>query len=116
MLAASGSRAWIESSAPARVVVNKVVVDLVGVGILHSPSSTFATTTAAAPENCSGTREALRVAPLTFPLPLRLPRLVGGGRHLLHDIQRHLCIDVGVRVDRVRSPSRQEGLLDPISS
>ncbi len=39
-----------------------------------------------------------------------------GGGHLFQNIQCHLSIDVSIRVDWIRSPACQEGLLHPLSS
>jgi hypothetical protein len=36
--------------------------------------------------------------------------------HLLQNFQCHLSIDVSIRVDWIRSPACQEGLLHPLSS
>ncbi len=125
VLAASGGRAGIVFTATTHVVVREVSVDLVPVSIRNSLSSTVSAASSAASGSAllttapvagtgSGAGEALRVTPLTFPLPLRLTWLVRTRRHLLHDVQRHLCIDVGIRVYRVGGPAGQEGLLHPV--
>jgi hypothetical protein len=128
-LAAACGRAHIGAVAASGVVVRKMSADLCRVGILYSPSSGVAATAApaaAAPgttlvpllatapipgSGCgAGAGDTLGFTPLSFPLPIRLPtvpRLAGIGRHLLHDVKRHLCINVGVRMDGVGSPAGQ---------
>jgi hypothetical protein len=128
----SSSLAAACGGAASGVVVRKMRADLFCVGILYSPSSGVAATAAAAPGTTlvsllatatisgsgsgAGASDTIGFTPFSFPLPVRLTRLAGNWRHLLYDVERHLCIDVGVGMYRVGSPTGQERLLHPFSA